>query len=386
MSWKSLTDVYLQEAAGKNVPKLPRQQVVGEGSAADHNINDRNNIGYKDPKTKEWVFMRASDTYVDNITKASLDVTESGSYLKAIHKHGIKAGVIDADESINSKKVRALYNYLAKDLPKNRLREIIKSLPDKGLQGKFINSLNAEGSFNFYEIINSELGTSFGPNDAVVTMRPAGEEKKTRGAAGPGEALLAFLFNGKKPEVGDLDLDGIGIELKYNQGRVGKDVNTKQVQLFGSLFFNLGAAASTAGTLTEKGRAFILQNYEGKSLSDFLSDMSGVGIDSADISAFNNIKVTDWFDQNNRAARGSLGDSTYNTLIHLVGAIQMKDYFNKIKDFQYLGVFNEKGDIAGFKREAITNSSAQDIVNMLKAKGVYFTPRLDKEGFSVTLK
>ena len=386
MSWKSLTDVYLQEAAGKNVPKLPRQQVISEGSAADHNINDRNNIGYKDPKTKEWVFMRASDTYVDNITKASLDVTESGSYLKAIHKHGVKAGVIDADESINSKKVRALYNYLAKDLPKNRLREIIKSLPDRGLQSKFISSLNAEGSFNFYEIINSELGTSFGPNDAVVTMRPAGEEKKTRGAAGPGEALLAFLFNGKKPEVGDLDLDGIGIELKYNKGRVGKDVNTKQVQLFGSLFFNLGAGASTAGTLTEKGRAFVLQNYEGKSLSDFLSDMSGVGIDSTDISAFNNIKVTDWFDQNNRAARGSLGDSTYNTLIHLVGAIQMKDYFNKIKDFQYLGVFNEKGDIAGFKREAITNSSAQDIVNMLKAKGIYFTPRLDKEGFSVTLK
>jgi hypothetical protein len=386
MSWKSLTDVYLQEAAGKNVPKLPRQQVVNEGSSADHNINDRNNIGYKDPATKEWVFMRASDTYVDNITKASLDVTESGSYLKAIHKHGIKAGVIDADEPINSKKVRALYNYLAKDLPRNRLREFIKSLPEKGLQSKFINSLNAEGPFNFYEIINSELGTSFGPNDAVVTMRPAGEEKKTRGAAGPGEALLAFLFNGKKPEVGDLDLDGIGIELKYNKGRVGKDVNTKQVQLFGSLFFNLGASASTAGTLTEKGREFIQQNYEGKSLSDFLSDMSGVGIDSTDISAFNNIKVIDWFDQNNRAARGSLGDSTYNTLIHLVGAIQMKDYFNKIKDFQYLGIFNEKGDIAGFKREAITNSSAQDIVNMLKAKGVYFTPRLDKEGFSVTLK
>jgi hypothetical protein len=385
MSWKSLTDIYLQEAAGKNLPKLPRQQVIGEGSSADHNINDRNNIGYKDPETNEWVFKRASDTYVNSFTKASLDVTESGSYLKAIHKHGVKAGVIDANESINSVKVRALYNYLAKDLPKNRLREIIKSLPDKGLQSKFINSLNAEGSFNFYEIINSELGTSFGPNDAVVTMRPAGEEKKTRGAAGPGEALLAFLFNGRKPEVGDLDLDGIGIELKYNKGRVGKDVNTKQVKLFGSLFFDLKAAGSVAGTLTEKGRAFVLQKYEGKSLSDFLGDMSGVGIDSADISAFNNIKVTDWFDQNNKAARGYGGDSTYNTLVHLIGAIQMKDYFNKIKEFQYLGVFNERGDIAGFKREAITNSSAQDIVNMLKAKGVYFTPRLDKEGFSVTL-
>lgn len=29
-------------------------------------------------------------------------------------------------------------------------------------------------------------------------MMPAGEEKAARGAAGPGEALLAFLYNGKK--------------------------------------------------------------------------------------------------------------------------------------------------------------------------------------------
>ena len=30
MSWKSLTDTYLQEAAGKKVSKLPRQRVIGE--------------------------------------------------------------------------------------------------------------------------------------------------------------------------------------------------------------------------------------------------------------------------------------------------------------------------------------------------------------------
>ena len=30
MSWKSLTDIYLQEAAGRNVSKLPRQRVIGE--------------------------------------------------------------------------------------------------------------------------------------------------------------------------------------------------------------------------------------------------------------------------------------------------------------------------------------------------------------------
>lgn len=384
MTWKSLTDVYLNESAGKNVRKLPRQEVIGEGTSADHNINDRNNIGYKDPKTKEWVFMRASDTYVDNITKASLDVTESGSYLKAIHKHGVKAGVIDQEESINSNKVRALYSYLSKDIPRNRLREIIKSLPDKGLQKKFIDSMNAADGFNFYQIINSELGTSFGPNDAVVTMRPAGEEKKTRGAAGPGEALLAFLFNGRKPEVGDLDLDGIGIELKYNKGRIGKDINVGQVKAFAGLFHNLGASGSLAGSLTDGGRQFIQQNYNNKSLADFLNEMSGVGIDSVDRSSLSNVNALQWFKENDTAARGSLGGSTYNKLIHLVGAIQMKDYFNKIKDFDYLGIFNEKGDIAGFRREVIIKSSAQDIVNMLGAKGVYFTPRLDKEGFSVT--
>ena len=53
-------------------------------------------------------------------------------------------------------------------------------------------------------------------------MSPAGEEKKQRGAAGPGEAIFAFLFNGKKPVVGDLDLGGVGVELKKDEGRIGK--------------------------------------------------------------------------------------------------------------------------------------------------------------------
>ena len=30
MSWKSLTDTYLQEAAGRKVRKLPRQEIIGE--------------------------------------------------------------------------------------------------------------------------------------------------------------------------------------------------------------------------------------------------------------------------------------------------------------------------------------------------------------------
>jgi hypothetical protein len=384
MQW-SLEKIYKEQVNGE-IPLRKHLKVVGEGTAEDHNINKRNNLGYKDPKTKEWKFLRASDTYINGIVKASLDVSESGSYLNAILQHGKKAGVLDEDETINSRKVRVIYNYLSKDVPRNKLQSIVSGLPDKKLQNKFITSMNEPSAFNFYNIINSELGTAYGPDDAVVTMRPAGEEKKTRGAAGPGEALLAFLFNGRKPEVGDLDLDGVGIELKYNMGRVGKEVNTKQVKDFASLFYDLGAAGTVAGALTENGVQTIQQNYKDKSLGDFLEDHSGVGIDGKDKSYFSNINALEWFKENNNPSRGKFGNSTYNKLVQLVGAIQMKDYFNKIKDFDYLGVFNGRGDIAGFSRNAILDSNAQEIVNMISSKDVVFTPRLDKEGFSIFLK
>ena len=386
-----ITDAYLNLYNKKDNSKKIRmsnlyEQVYEEGTNEDHNIADRNNIGYKDPETGEWVFKRASNTYVDGIVKASLGVTESGSYLKAILKHGKKAGVLDENEDINSSKVRLIYNYLSKDVPRNKLKSIISGLPDKELQNKFIANMNEPSAFNFYNIINSALGTSYGPDDAVVTMRPAGEEKKTRGAAGPGEALLAFLFNGRKPEVGDLDLDGVGIELKYNLGRVGKEVNTKQVKDFASLFYDLGAAGSVAGALTENGLQTIEQNYKDKSLGDFLEEYSGVGIDGKDKGYFSNINALEWFKENNNPSRGKFGNSTYNKLVQFVGAIQMKDYFNKIRDFDYLGVFNGRGDIAGFSRNTILGSNAQEIVNMMSGKNVVFTPRLDKEGFSVFLK
>ena len=41
MSWKSLTQVYLQEAALKNVTKLTRQQLVGEDVSIYAKENDK---------------------------------------------------------------------------------------------------------------------------------------------------------------------------------------------------------------------------------------------------------------------------------------------------------------------------------------------------------
>ena len=78
-------------------------------------------------------------------------------------------------------------------------------------------------------------------------MMPAGEERATRGAAGPGEALLAFLYNGKKPEgAGDIllgcpkdaDCPELTIELKYNKGRIGKSIKAAKVSRLGQSLYN----------------------------------------------------------------------------------------------------------------------------------------------------
>ena len=285
-------------------------------------------------------------------------------------------------------KVKILYKYLSQDAPRGELRKIVSSLPDSKLQSKFIQSLNEPASFNFYNLINSELGTSFGPDESVITMRPAGEDKKTRGAAGPGEALLAFLYNGRKPEVGDLDLNGTTIELKYNGGRIGKDVNTVDVKKLVKMFFKLGTSGDKAGRLTEDGVTIIENEYRDKTLADFLADHSGVGISEIDRSYFGGVRALDWFKENNKAARGVGGGSAFDKIAQIVAAIQMKAYFNKIKPFDYLGVFDAAGNIAGFDRDDLLKSNANEIIEKLASKSVVLTAKTppDNAGFQIYLK
>tara|TARA_R110001592_G_C13039037_1_gene739098 strand:- start:50 stop:1219 length:1170 start_codon:yes stop_codon:yes gene_type:complete len=383
---KDLADLYGQ-VRGKEVPDHKHLQVYGEGTSEDHNIAPRNDIGYKD-KNGNWIFKRASGGFINDIMVPEMAYAESASYLKTILNHGIKAGVIDEGESIKSEKVQKLYKYLSRDAPRSELRKIVSSLPDKKLQSKFIQGLNNPTSFNFYEVINSELGTSFGPDESVVTMRPAGEDKKTRGAAGPGEALLAFLYNGRKPEVGDLDLNGTTIELKYNGGRIGKGVNTSNVKKLVGMFFNLGASGKLAGTLTKDGIATIENEYKDKTLADFLADHSGVDISDVDRGYFGRVGALDWFKKNNKAARGIGGGSAFDKIAQIVAAIQMKAYFNKIKPFDYLGVFDAAGNIAGFDRNDLLKSNANEIIEKLAKKSVILAAKTppDESGFQISLQ
>ena len=118
------------------------------------------------------------------------------------------------------------------------------------MQKSFISYLDKQdgGTFKIWEAMDPEnndnkiyfaLDTDVGK--ALQVMRPASDLAATRGAAGPGEALLAFLYGGIKPEgSGDILLssgDKDSIELKKQQGRIGKHITKSSVKELEQLFY-----------------------------------------------------------------------------------------------------------------------------------------------------
>ena len=82
MSWKSLGQVYLQEAAFKKVVKLPRQQIIGE---------DIYNVKYKKEDDKEYTEVNVD---ADQFAKASrylkTDATSFNDVIETFKKSGIE--------------------------------------------------------------------------------------------------------------------------------------------------------------------------------------------------------------------------------------------------------------------------------------------------------
>lgn len=134
-------------------------------------------------------------------------------------------------------------------------KNIIQNIREYKYQKGLIDFMNAkEGTaFNLWDATTSALSSIDGvkfdleKHEHMKYMMPAGEERATRGAAGPGEALLAFLYNGKKPEgAGDILLGCKAdencpewtIELKYNKGRIGKSIKAAKVSQLGKSLYN----------------------------------------------------------------------------------------------------------------------------------------------------
>ncbi len=372
-----ITDAYLNLYNKKDDSKEVRmsnlyEQVYEEGTNEDHNIADRNDVGYKDPETGQWRFARTSKEFIERIMVPNVaKYGGSSSYIKQVLAHGKMANVFEETDTIDNDRVKRVYNYLVDGVGRNQIKSIVSEFPKTDLQKGLISSLQQGSKFNIYNLINSKLGTEYKYNEDIMYMSPAGEEKKQRGAAGPGEAIFAFLFNGKKPVVGDLDLGGVGIELKKDDGRIGKGITVSEIKSMAKLFTARSTSKTSPGGNLAEGNEGILK----MNLGDFLQKYSGTGVKPV---GFENITVGDWFNEHSE-------QSNYNSIIPLVGALQMKDYFTKVEPFDYLAIYRNAGDMSGFERSYVEKNGIREIVKLLKERGITFAPNNDGNGYHLRL-
>ena len=377
--------------------------------------NKETTIKYIDPATKEWRCARASDKWIEDILKPGLKIADSASYLDRILKHGKSTGVFDDSMTIAHPSVKLFYDWLNTSVTRGTLMQVLNTLiGSTSMQDAFINQVKGNARFNFYELLNTTINNAvpgsranFQLNERLSIIRPAGDEAATRGAAGPGEALLAFMYNGSKPVVGDLvfsDKNGkprYVIELKKSKGRIGKGIREKDVKALQALFYGFNSPANVAGGLKdleytdEETGAYnlpsgFIKQWEGKSIADFLINFCGTDVDKLDRERFSGGEYADclqWFSLNaNRVARGQGGNSVYNTIVQWIGGIHMKNYFNKVAEFDSIAVFEPTGTIAGFDRNVILGSTADLIAEIISDKGCFFGPRLDDGGFDIQIR
>ena len=207
-----------------------------------------------------WKGVRLTQLQVEEMHEEAVELTDRGNMIEAIKEIATGSSIIfDVAERSSSDVMRSLRKFIIDSAIKtqeqfpdqytdaNHAANTILAIIRSGkLQQQLISFMNGkeQGSdepisenpymFNLFNAAalnqTSNLGIFFDleSNPDMLYMMPAGEAHKARGAAGPGEALLSFIYGGQKPEgAGDIILSSDKrdtIELKFEGGRVGKNI------------------------------------------------------------------------------------------------------------------------------------------------------------------
>ena len=286
MQW-SLADIYKKQVRGEILPRK-HLRVLGEAKVTiEYDNGETEQVELSDTNARELKEIAKVSTSrnpglfkidgkwvgSDRLTKKQLKDTygevrsmaDMGSMDREIEQIATKATIFDKPVSSYDdtlKNIRTfLYDSAEKTLKKRNekpnkpaikreLHRILNIIKTGELQKSFISYLDKQdgGTFKIWEAMDPEnndnkiyfaLDTEIG--EALQLMRPASDLAATRGAAGPGEALLAFLYGGVKPQgSGDILLssgDEDSIELKKQEGRIGKGINAPSVRALEQLFY-----------------------------------------------------------------------------------------------------------------------------------------------------
>ena len=335
-----------------------------------------NYVKFLDPETKQEVKLRASDAFVRDVLLKQTDkddkstrVLSSTSYLLKILQQGRDTGVFNNEDDVNDRDVRIIFNFIKDAVPPKQLHSFLKQLPLKSLQDRLKQNLASSKIFNFTDILDTTCDPSCKFADAikkhpnVLLIRPAADRYATRGAAGPGEAFLAFMFSGAKPKgAGDLVLGDTYVELKGKGGRVGKKLDRNKSKLLRTYLTDGINTVFDEETISN----FAIQY---KTMADFLNALAGVpSLDEIDQAHFSKMDTE-------KTLRSTY--SKYRDLVNLLGPIQMKNYFTQIKNFQILAIY-EGQRIIGFDKNNILSKNSEELKNMFTSSGVYFKPKTEK--------
>ena len=294
---KALENLY-SGIAGKPIQPRKHLNILGEAKVtfeyegsepetveiSDENARELRNIADVST-TRNPMIMKVDGKWVgsDRITKKQIadtyaevrDMSDMGTIDKQITEIATKATIFDTPVSSYDETLQNIRTFLiesakltlekrnestSKRSIKTELSRILNIVKSGELQKSFVSYLNSlePGTFdiwtatdpqnndnNIYFALDTEVGK------ALQVMRPASDKAATRGAAGPGEALLAFLYGGVKPKgSGDILLssgDGDSIELKKQEGRIGKHIKSASVKALQQLFYGKSPGVSLRG-------------------------------------------------------------------------------------------------------------------------------------------
>jgi hypothetical protein len=263
MSWKSLTDVYLQEAAGKNVSKLPRQRVIGE------------DLRSKMPTDEVQYGLPFDDKDLEDAAGAEFRIPKGRSKKEGAGKVYLPAKEPKLQEKIDNSvaKLLTLGNYSSKLGQGDRdavsvIRRHIEKFVDMDQENAFQEVLDIVNDLNEHKVkADLPLDTEFNWVDFVIEEHPSkyiGEHSRSlieaisyqpgKGSVNVGWPELAgiiFLSDTKKASAGDLERKGKLIEVKAKEARMGQgnpDVAIDNIKIAAEKF---KLPFSTAG---EKGK------------------------------------------------------------------------------------------------------------------------------------
>lgn len=349
-------------------------------------IDEKTSITIKEPGNPVPVGYSLSDTYYKTVLKPVLDQSFKEKALETFLARGKQSGVSDETDTITQPEINAFVNYTAKCTDLNRVVKAFNS-PEamKRVGDRFLNKIAASQKFNFITNLNTEYGGNFVYDSYLInTVKPAMARGATRGAPGPGEAFLAFYYNGTKPVVGDLVINGIACELKKQAGRIGKNINVDDGVRYKELYSGRASKGKDVALDIEKFNS-VVQQYQLQTISDLLfgkGEWKGI----CGVSDKENYQ-SDFF----AASVNELRSYGRNQIGQIIGAIHLMNYVKQVKEFKYIVIFNIDGTCIGLDINTIGNDPVT-ASKMLNDKGIYFGFKsesgsmFDNAGMSINIK